>query len=51
MIFQLCEEAVVGATEDCSGDDDSNRRTLGLAKGVLGDMLAHRRLVEVKTGC
>lgn len=46
--FQLCEEAVLGATDNCSGDDDTNRRTLGLARDILKDMLVHPRLAEVK---
>lgn len=47
-VFQLCEEAVLAASDDCSDDNDVCKRTLGLAKAVVVDMLAHKRLGEVR---
>ncbi|CAN0450521.1 unnamed protein product, partial [Ectocarpus sp. 12 AP-2014] len=35
--------------DDCSDDNDVCKRTLGLAKAVVVDMLAHKRLGEVRT--
>ncbi|CAN0024123.1 unnamed protein product, partial [Ectocarpus sp. 6 AP-2014] len=48
-VLQLCEEAVLAASDDCSDDNDVCKRTLGLAKAVVVDMLAHKRLGEVRT--
>ncbi|CAM9151743.1 unnamed protein product [Ectocarpus fasciculatus] len=48
-VFQLCEEAVLAASDDCSDDNDVCKKTLGLAKAVVVDMLTHKRLGEVRT--
>ncbi|CAM9192101.1 unnamed protein product [Pylaiella littoralis] len=48
-VFQLCEETVLAASDDCSEDDASSSRTLRMAKATVEAMLSHPRLDEVRT--